>query len=74
VVLSTVKARLEASPERWEELDLAGILHKERLTLGLSTKVFMRVLRHALTGMKDGPGLADVMEVLGRERTIARLQ
>ncbi|KAJ3795867.1 glutamyl-tRNA synthetase [Lentinula aff. detonsa] len=49
-------------------------LHQEREKLGVQLKVFMRVLRHALTGMKDGPAIIDIVRALGHERTITRLQ
>ncbi|KAJ4465507.1 glutamyl-tRNA synthetase [Lentinula edodes] len=48
-------------------------LHHEREKLNVHLKVFMSVLRHALTGMKDGPGIIDIVRALGHERTIARL-
>ncbi|KAE9397639.1 hypothetical protein BT96DRAFT_883718 [Gymnopus androsaceus JB14] len=48
-------------------------LHAEREKLGMSQKHFMVVLRHALTGMKDGPGIVDIMRVLGPERVFSRL-
>ncbi|PPQ64063.1 hypothetical protein CVT24_008876 [Panaeolus cyanescens] len=73
-VLDEVHSKLEEVPEAWEDTDLLGLLHASRDKLGMSTKNFMRVLRWKLTGMKDGPGLADVMDVLGRERTLARLK
>ncbi|KZT24655.1 glutamyl-tRNA synthetase [Neolentinus lepideus HHB14362 ss-1] len=37
-------------------------------------KVIMTVMRHALTGVKAGPAVADIMHVLGRERTLRRLR
>ncbi|KAF8332153.1 hypothetical protein F5887DRAFT_997513 [Amanita rubescens] len=37
-------------------------------------KPFMTTIRHALTGMKDGPGLVDIMHVLGKDRTLERLK
>ncbi|KAJ3755932.1 hypothetical protein EV360DRAFT_85438 [Lentinula raphanica] len=52
---------------------IMGALHHEREKLGVSLKTFMGVLRHALTGMKDGPGIIDVVRALGHERTIVRL-
>ncbi|KAF9042269.1 hypothetical protein BJ165DRAFT_261559 [Panaeolus papilionaceus] len=74
IVLDEVNAKLEEITEAWEDTDLLGLLHTSRDKLGMSTKNFMRVLRLKLTGMKDGPGLADVMDVLGRDRTLARLK
>ncbi|KAG5634487.1 hypothetical protein H0H81_001779, partial [Sphagnurus paluster] len=63
-----------AATEPWDGLDILGLLHMERERLGVPYKVFMTVLRHALCGQKDGPAVADVMRVLGRERTLARLR
>ncbi|KAF8200331.1 hypothetical protein BJ912DRAFT_948749 [Pholiota molesta] len=74
VVVGNVKTKLEMANEPWEDLDILGLLHRERDTLCLPTKAFMQPIRYAITGMKDGPGLADIMKVLGRERTLARLK
>lgn len=38
----------------WEDFDILDMLHKERDALGLSTKVFMKAMRYAITGMKVG--------------------
>ncbi|KDR72776.1 hypothetical protein GALMADRAFT_252032 [Galerina marginata CBS 339.88] len=75
-VLNAVHARLDeaSASTAWDDLDILDVLHKEQKALGLPTKVFMKALRHAVTGMKDGPALADVMDVIGRERTLARLE
>ena len=51
-IISVVKAKLEAETEPWDELDILRILLKERDTLGLTTKKFMKPLRYAITGMK----------------------
>ena len=51
-IISVVKARLETETEPWDELDILRILLKERDTLGLTTKKFMKSLRYAITGMK----------------------
>ncbi|KAF9481255.1 glutamyl-tRNA synthetase [Pholiota conissans] len=74
IVVESVRTKLEIASEKWDDLDILNILLQERDTLGLSTKAFMKPLRYAITGMKDGPGLADIMKVLGRERTLARLK
>lgn len=71
--LNAVSAILGAATSPWHKLDILDLLQKERERIGLPHKIFMTVLRHALCGMKDGPPLADVMRVLGRERTLARL-
>ncbi|GLB36805.1 putative class-I aminoacyl-tRNA synthetase family protein [Lyophyllum shimeji] len=72
--LDAVVAVLEAAPEPWDQLDILNLLHEERERLDAPYKVFMTVLRHALCGQKDGPGVADVMRVLGRDRTLNRLR
>ena len=52
--LKAVLQRLESSAtgESWDQLNFNDILHEENVRLGLKSKVFMTVLRHALTGMK----------------------
>ncbi|CAA7266386.1 unnamed protein product [Cyclocybe aegerita] len=74
LVIKTVKATLEGQSEDWDDIDFLTLLHKEREVLELSTRAFMTPLRYALTGMKDGPAIADIMDALGRERTLARLR
>ena len=41
---------------------------------GLKLKALAQPLRIALTYRKDSPGLFEVMEVLGKERTLQRIQ
>lgn len=72
-VITDIRAKLQGVPEPWRDFDFLGLLHSEQDRLGYSPKVFMRSLRYALTGMKDGPSVAEIMRVLGRERTISRL-
>jgi hypothetical protein len=52
--LEAVVRRIEqiGTGESWEVLPMADILHVENAQLGLKSKIFMTVLRHALTGMK----------------------
>ncbi|KAH9947350.1 hypothetical protein B0H21DRAFT_739156 [Amylocystis lapponica] len=57
----------------WGTLDLTQLLHEENARVNLKQKTYMTILRHALTGVKSGPGVSDIMRVLGRERTIVRL-
>jgi glutamyl-tRNA synthetase len=42
-------------------------------TAGVKMKDVAQPVRAALTGRKNSPGLYDVMVVLGREATLARL-
>ncbi|KAG6909076.1 hypothetical protein DXG01_002057 [Tephrocybe rancida] len=62
------------TPEQWQKTDFLEIVNKEREKVDAPYKVFMTVLRHALCGQKDGPALADVARVIGRERTLERLR
>jgi len=74
--LEAVVRRIEqiGTGESWEVLPMADILHVENAQLGLKSKIFMTVLRHALTGMKNGPGVPEIMRTLGRQRTLTRLK
>lgn len=76
-VLQVVSSSLSALPEPWESHDFMPLLHtlrKESPDLkGVTTKVFMKSVRWALTGYKDGPALQDIMKTLGKERTVSRL-
>lgn len=45
--------RLRAIPaQEWEAYDVASVLHEENKKTGLKSKVYMTVMRHALSGMK----------------------
>lgn len=35
---------------------------------------FMKTLRFLLSGLKDGPGVGEIMEILGKDKTIERLK
>jgi glutamyl/glutaminyl-tRNA synthetase len=41
--------------------------------LGLKAKILVHPARVALTGKKNGPGLFESMEVLGKEKVLTRL-
>ncbi|TCD68577.1 Glutamate--tRNA ligase mitochondrial [Steccherinum ochraceum] len=71
--LDNLIARLEEENGEWSDLDLSAILHAQIQPITKSTKVYMTIIRHALTGMKAGPAAADIMRVLGRERSQQRL-
>ncbi|EIM92053.1 glutamyl-tRNA synthetase [Stereum hirsutum FP-91666 SS1] len=67
--------RLRAIPsQEWEAYDVASVLHEENKKTGLKSKVYMTVMRHALSGMKSGPSVPEIMKVLGQEKTLARLE
>ena len=50
-ILTDVVPRLELV-ESWIEDDLLAVPHEVALNLGVVQKMFMTVLRHALSGMK----------------------
>ncbi|KAH9927416.1 glutamyl-tRNA synthetase [Epithele typhae] len=73
-VISDLIVRLRQASTGWDASSLAQMLHDGQATSGLAPKDFMPIVRHALTGTKSGPAIADTMAVLGPERTIARLE
>ncbi|RXW18600.1 hypothetical protein EST38_g7256 [Candolleomyces aberdarensis] len=74
LVLSSVCKALSEVPEPWEDQDILKVLHNTRKEIKVSTKVFMKTLRHALTGFKDGPAIHDIIKVLGPVRSMDRLK
>jgi glutamyl-tRNA synthetase len=72
-VLSKLLARFEAFPtfskQEWEN-SFKKLVEEEDLKLGQ----LAQPVRVALTGRTASPGLFEVMEVLGRERTLFRLR
>jgi len=71
--VQTVEGRLRSINTAWHTVDFAGLLHEAIDEMKIKPKEFMTVLRHALTGCKNGPAVADIIRVLGMERTLARL-
>jgi len=71
--LAKLAARFEAEPsfhkEQWETI-FKQVVEEEGLKMGQ----LAQPVRVALTGRTATPGLFDVMEALGRERTLARLK
>ncbi len=48
-------------------------LRRDAEEAGIKPKVYMHVIRVALTGSTMGPGLFDISEALGKEKTLARI-
>lgn len=71
--LAHLIARFEAEPvfhkEQWETI-FKQVVEERGLTMGQ----LAQPVRVALTGRTASPGLFDVMDILGRERTLARLK
>jgi len=57
----------------WDTASLEGILRPLAEELGLKTGIFFGLLRVAVTGRTAAPPLFQTMEVLGKERCLARL-
>ncbi|KAI0327285.1 glutamyl-tRNA synthetase [Cubamyces sp. BRFM 1775] len=72
-VLDSLVSRLSEGVS-WNTSTLSEVLHEEHAKTSLKQKEYMTILRHALTGMKAGPSVAEIMYVLGPERSLARLQ
>jgi glutamyl-tRNA synthetase len=71
--LTKLIARFEAEPtfhkEQWETI-FKQVVDEQGLKMGQ----LAQPVRVALTGRTASPGLFDVMDILGRERTLARLK
>ncbi|KAJ7773079.1 hypothetical protein B0H16DRAFT_1511174 [Mycena metata] len=55
----------------WDVANIHDITTKERERKAIP--MFLPVLRYALTGMKDGPPVVDLMVILGKKRTLDRI-
>ncbi|KAJ2933955.1 hypothetical protein H1R20_g3126, partial [Candolleomyces eurysporus] len=53
LVLSSVSKGPSEVPEPWENQDMLKVLHDTRKEIKVRTKVFIKTLRHALTGVKS---------------------
>jgi len=65
---------LEKDDFPMEQESLWALIKKVCKEHGASTKVLFHALRYLLTGGKEGPGVVDMMVVLGRSRTLQRLR
>ncbi|KAI0358886.1 glutamyl-tRNA synthetase [Trametes cingulata] len=73
-VVAGLASRLCSAEIPWDAARLSGLLHDEQAKTSMKQKEYMTILRHALTGMKTGPSVADILDVLGPERSLRRLQ
>ncbi len=53
--------------------DYEAALHRAALSLNVKTGDLIHPLRLAVTGMGAGPGLFDVLDILGKEETVRRV-
>ncbi|MCA8930249.1 MAG: glutamate--tRNA ligase [Alphaproteobacteria bacterium] len=66
-------ARSLADLEPWDEAALEGAVRAQAEAGGVKLGKVAQPLRAALTGSNASPGLFEVMRILGREETLARL-
>ncbi|MES2177328.1 MAG: glutamate--tRNA ligase [Gemmatimonadota bacterium] len=73
-LLAGVRDALSALPQ-WEQVEMEAALRALADGLGLGDKAgkIFQPLRVALTGQSASPGIFDVLALLGRERSLARL-
>jgi len=74
-----IRARLEALSERlattpWEAASLEATLRALADELGIGAGKLIHPLRVALTGQTASPGIFDVLVLLGRERSLERVE
>ncbi|XP_048520684.1 glutamate--tRNA ligase 2 [Dendroctonus ponderosae] len=71
-----------ALPSLKQQLSSTSEFNKEKLNVllkqtskehNLKYGLFMKSLRKILSGLQEGPGIAEMMEILGKENTIRRL-
>jgi glutamyl-tRNA synthetase len=72
-MLEATRDRL-ATSERWEPAALEESLRELAESIGTSAGKLFQPLRVALTGMTASPGIFDVLETLGRDRAVARIE
>lgn len=71
-VLDFVVAEV-AALETYDQAAIKGVIKKTQKTLGLNGHDVFMPLRVSLTGLSSGPAVYDMFEILGKTRTIERL-
>ncbi|CAO1395276.1 unnamed protein product [Diamesa hyperborea] len=64
----------ELKDENFSKQNLQLILKDFSSSQNLTFSKFMKNLRTMLSGLKEGPGVAEMMEILGRESTLERIE
>ncbi|KAJ6577199.1 hypothetical protein B0H19DRAFT_1118602 [Mycena capillaripes] len=72
ILLSVHSVLDNIDPQSWDTTTLHEVTAAERQRI--ATPMFLPVIRYALTAMKDGPPIVDLMVVLGKQRTLARIK
>lgn len=58
----------------FDKTHLSEILKEFSTKNNLKFSTFMKSLRKILSGLKEGPGVAEMMEILGRRNTLQRIR
>ncbi|KAK7090728.1 nondiscriminating glutamyl-tRNA synthetase EARS2, mitochondrial-like [Littorina saxatilis] len=58
----------------YDKGSLAETLRGHARSSGVKVSVYMHLMRQALSGMKEGPPVAEMMTVMGKDNTLRRLQ
>jgi glutamyl-tRNA synthetase len=70
----TALSQAFATVTDWTHASLETTLKATATTLGIKTGEMVHPSRVALSGRSVGPGLYEMIEVLGKDRTLARLE
>ncbi|EIW86053.1 glutamyl-tRNA synthetase [Coniophora puteana RWD-64-598 SS2] len=73
-IVAQAASSVSALSEDVSPREVADALHKQLDQMGVKPKAYMTVLRHALSGMKTGPSVPEIVCVLGIERAATRLE
>jgi glutamyl-tRNA synthetase len=71
-VLQATRSALAAAPA-WDAAALEGMLRSLAESRGIGAGKLFQPLRVALTGVTASPGIFDVLLLLGRERSLSRI-
>ena len=71
-ILAAVREKLATAPD-WSAPELEGWLQSLPESLGLTAGKIYQPLRVALVGLTASPGIFDVLQLLGRERSVSRV-
>lgn len=63
----------ELKDEKFSQQNLQQILKEFSSENNLTFGNFMKNLRTTLSGLKEGPAVAEMMEILGKESTLERI-
>ncbi|KAI0697163.1 glutamyl-tRNA synthetase [Cytidiella melzeri] len=74
IFLDSLLVRFSDAKIPWQVQYLNDLLHEEIAKLQMQSKAAMTVVRRAMTGMRTGPSVADIIHIIGKDRTVVRLE